>query len=76
MRLFRPEVRRPSVLIAKERLKSLLNSDRTSCTPDTYERMCEDLFRTISKYQKVTEEFFDVKVTRSKIYITLSGEKL
>lgn len=76
MRRFRTETRNQSVAIAKERLKALLVADRTACTPDTYERLCADLFRTVSKYQKITRDFFDVEVTRSKICITLSGEEL
>ena len=75
MSIFERGSRTPSVKIAKERLKSLLITDRVECKPDTYELLCSELFRTISKYVKTEKDFFDVEVTRSKILITLIGEK-
>lgn len=75
MHVFEKEPRRPSVMIARERLKALIVSDRVQCQPDTYEFLCSELFRTISKHMKVTEEQFDVEITRSKITILLTGEK-
>ena len=70
------EMLMPSVPIAKERLKSLIVSDRVQCKPDTYELLYNELYRTISKYMKVTEKFFDVEITHSKISISLTGEKV
>ncbi len=75
MRLFESEIRKPSVPIAKERLKSLIVSDRVHCTPDTYDFLCRELYRTVSKYIKVTKEQFHVEITHSKIHITLTGEE-
>ena len=63
-----------SVSIAKERIKALLVSDRVNCTPDTFEKVQSELYKTISKYIEVTPEEFDVKITRSYIYIKLIGE--
>lgn len=63
-----------SVLIAKDRLKSLLVSDRVNCTPDTFEKIQSELFQTIAKYIEIIPEEFDVKMTNSYIHITLSGE--
>lgn len=63
-----------SVSIAKERLRSLLVSDRVNCTPDTFEKIHSELYKTISKYIEVIPEEFDVKMTRSYIYIRLMGE--
>lgn len=63
-----------SVLIAKDRLKSLLVSDRVNCTPDTFEKIHSELFQTISKYIEIIPEEFDVKMTNSYIHITLMGE--
>ncbi len=63
-----------SVLIAKDRLKSLLVSDRVNCTPDTFEKIHTELFQTISKYIEIIPEEFDVKMTNSYIHITLMGE--
>ncbi len=75
MHVFEKEVRRTSVQIAKERLKNLLVADRVQCQPDTYDLLCGDLFRTVSKYMKITEENFGVEITRSQIRISLTGEK-
>lgn len=63
-----------SVSIAKDRLKSLLVSDRTNCTPDTFEKIHTELFQTVSKYFEIIPDEFDVKITNSYIYITLTGE--
>ncbi|MCB7303375.1 cell division topological specificity factor MinE [Bariatricus massiliensis] len=75
MHVFENESRGPSVPIAKERLKALIVTDRVQCKPDTYELLYKELYRTISKYMKVTENQFDVDITRSKISITLTGEE-
>ena len=76
MYVFENESRNPSVPIAKERLKALLVTDRAQCEPDTYELLRGELYRTVSKYMKVTEEHFDVELTRSAIRIILTGEEL
>ena len=75
MNLFEKNVENPSVSVAKERLKNLLIADRVECKPDTYELMCKELYRTVSKYMKVDEDVFEVEVTRSSISIKLTGEK-
>lgn len=64
-----------SVSVAKERLKSLLVSDRVNCTPDTFEKIHTELYKTISKYIEVVPEHFDIKVTSSYIHIKLAGEE-
>ena len=63
-----------SVSIAKDRIKALLVSDRVNCTPDTFEKVHTELYKTISKYIEIIPEEFDVKITRSYIYIKLTGE--
>ena len=63
-----------SVMIAKDRLKALIVSDRVNCTPDMLEKIEIELYRTISKYFTVEENAFDVRITRDHIYITLTGE--
>lgn len=63
-----------SVSVAKERLKSLLVSDRVNCTPDTFEKIHSELYKTVSKYIEVVPEEFDIKMTSSYIHITLMGE--
>lgn len=74
MNVFETKKRNASVSIAKDRLKTLLVSDRVNCTPDTFEKIQSELFRTISKYMEIIPEEFDVKMTRSYIYIKLMGE--
>ena len=75
MRVFERRTRKPSVSIARDKLRSLIVSDRMQCQPDTYEFLCRELYRTVSKYMKVTEEHFDVEITRSRITIELTGDE-
>ena len=75
MGVFESARRTPSVSIAKERIRTLVIADRVKCKPDTYETLCRELYRTIAKYMKVKEEQFDVEITRSHIFITLTGEE-
>lgn len=75
MNVFETIKRRPSVFIAKDRLKTLLVSDRVNCTPDSFEKIQMELYKLISKYIDVTPEEFYVQITRSAIYIKLTGEK-
>lgn len=74
MNAFETKKRNASVSVAKERLRALLVSDRVNCTPDTFEKIHNELFKTISKYMEIIPEEFDVKMTRSYIYIRLMGE--
>lgn len=74
MGVFETSRKTPSVLIAKDRLKVLLVSDRMNCTPDALEKIQHELYQTISKYMDVSPEEFNVEITRSKIYIKLTGE--
>lgn len=74
MNVFETKKGSSSVSIAKDRIKALLVSDRVNCTPDTFEKIYSELYKTISKYVEVIPEEFDVKMTRSCIYIKLMGE--
>ena len=65
-----------SVIIAKNRLRNLIVSDRVNCTPDAYEKIQLELYKTISKYIEIDPAEFDVQVTRSHIYIKLTGEEV
>ena len=65
-----------SVSIAKNRLKNLLVSDRVNCTPDAFEKIQTELYKTISKYIEIVPEDFEVYVSRSSIYIKLIGEEV
>lgn len=75
MNVFESTVKKPSVPIAKDRLKALLVSDRVQCAPGTLDNIRYELFQTVSKYMEVTKEEFDVQLTRSSIYIKLTGEE-
>lgn len=74
MNVFETKKRNDSVSVAKDRLKTLLVSDRVNCTPDTFEKIQTELYKTVSKYIEIIPEEFDVKMTRSYIYIRLMGE--
>lgn len=74
MNVFEAKRRNASVSVAKDRLKTLLVSDRVNCTPDTFEKIQTELFKTVSKYIEIVPDEFDVKMTRSYIYIKLMGE--
>ena len=76
MNVFETKRRNASVSVAKDRLKTLLVSDRVNCTPDTLEKIQSELYKTVSKYMEIIPEEFDVKMTRSYIYIKLMGEDL
>ena len=49
-----------SVSIAKNRLRTLVISDRVQCTPSAYEHICKDLYETLSKYMELTEDDYQV----------------
>lgn len=64
-----------SVSIAKNRLRTLVISDRVQCTPSAYENICKDLYETLSKYMELTEDDFQVEINRSQIVIKIAGEE-
>lgn len=68
------ETKKSSVIIAKDRLKVLLVSDRVNCTPDALERFEKELYKTVSKYIEVSKENFVVQITHDNINIKLTGE--
>ena len=76
MNVFETKQKITSVHIAKNRLKSLLVSARVNCTPDTFDKISLDIYKTISKYLEIVPEEFDVQITRSYIHIKLMGENL
>ena len=76
MGVFETIKRKPSVLIAKDRLKVLLVSDRVNCTPDAFDKIKLELFKTVSKYLDVAPDEFEVQITRTDIHIKLTGEDL
>lgn len=65
----------PSVMIAKDRLRTLIIADRMHCTPDMIEKFTKDVYLAVSKYIEITPEDFHMTVNRSDIRITFTGEK-
>ena len=76
MSVFETKKKSSSVMIAKDRLKVLLVSDRVNCTPDAFEKIKLELFHTISKYIDVAPDKFEVQITRTDMHIKLTGEDL
>lgn len=68
-------LKKSSVFVAKSRLKALVTSDRVKCTPDSYDKICRELYETLSKYMEFTEEDFKVEIFRTQILISFSGEE-
>ena len=56
MSVFEAKRQNCSVSVAKDRLKALLVSDRVNCTPDTFDKIHTELYKTISKYIEVIPE--------------------
>ena len=76
MGVFETKKKTSSVFIAKDRLKVLLVSDRVNCTPDAFDKIKLELFKTVSKYLDVAPRECEVKITRTDIHIKLTGENL
>lgn len=74
MGVFETKKNTSSVIVAKDRLKVILVSDRVNCTPDSYDKIKLELYRTISKYLDVVQDEFDVQISRTDIHIKLTGE--
>lgn len=74
MNVFETKKKNTSVDVAKDRIKALLVSDRVNCTPDTFEKLQNELYKSISKYVEVIPDEFKVRMTSNYIYIQLVGE--
>lgn len=51
--------------VAKDRLKLLLVSDRSNCSPETMELIKNDIIQVISKYMEIDPEGLDIQITQS-----------
>ncbi len=49
---------------AKDRLKLVLMSDRSSCSPEIMERIKNDILEVLSKYVEVDQAGLDIKITQ------------
>ena len=68
-------LKKSSVSIAKNRLKVLVTSDRVQCAPAACDNICRELYKALSKYMELTEDEFDVEITRTRILIKIAGEE-
>ncbi|MDD3185113.1 MAG: cell division topological specificity factor MinE [Anaerostipes sp.] len=50
---------------AKDRLKLLLVSDRSNCSPETMELIKNDIIKVISKYMEIDAEGLDIQISQN-----------
>lgn len=50
--------------MAKDRLKLVLVSDRSSCSPEIMDRIKNDILEVLSKYVEVDQAGLDIKLTQ------------
>ncbi len=66
MGLFERFKKKPSSNVAKDRLKLLLVSDRSNCSPDVMEAIKNDIIQVISKYMDIDVEGLDIQITQTE----------
>ena len=52
--------------VAKDRLKLLLVSDRSSCSPELMELIKNDIIEVISKYMEIDASGLDIQITQTE----------
>ncbi len=52
--------------VAKDRLKLLLVSDRSNCSPELMEKIKNDIIEVISKYMEIDPEGLDISITQTE----------
>ena len=62
--------------IAKQRLKTLLISDRADCSADLINGIKGDIGLTLSKYMEVDVEHMEVNILKSKATLEESGSMM
>lgn len=55
--------RKSSCQVAKDRLKTLLISDRVNCSPEMMELIKTDIAKVISKYMKIDAENIEIQIS-------------
>ncbi len=50
--------------VAKDRLKMVLISDRSACSPEVMERIKNDIVEVLKKYLEIDQEGLDIKITQ------------
>lgn len=51
---------------AKDRLKLVLVSDRSNCSPETMEMIKNDIIEVISKYMEIDTQGLDIQITQTE----------
>lgn len=57
--------RKKSGVVAKDRLKILLISDRVNCSPEILERIKSDIAEVISKYMKIDVNSMEIQISKT-----------
>ena len=52
--------------VAKDRLKFVLVSDRTVCSPEIMERIKTDIIEVITKYVEIDASGLDIQITQTE----------
>lgn len=52
---------------AKKRLQLLLVSDRADCSPETMEKIKNEIIAVISKYLDIDTDGLDIQITRNEV---------
>ncbi|MBE5927347.1 MAG: cell division topological specificity factor MinE [Lachnospiraceae bacterium] len=65
MGLFDVFRKKSSSNVAKDRLKLLLVSDRSSCSPEIMELIKNDIINVIAKYMEIDCEGLDIQITQT-----------
>jgi cell division topological specificity factor len=52
--------------MAKDRLKLVLVSDRSNCSPETMELIKNDIIGVISKYMEIDTQGLDIQITQTE----------
>lgn len=58
--------RKSSGNTAKDRLKLVLVSDRSNCSPETMEMIKNDIIDVISKYMEIDTQGLDIQITQTE----------
>ena len=55
-----------SGMVAKDRLKLLLVSDRARCSPEIMEALKNDIIKVISKYMEIDTDNLNIQITQTE----------
>ena len=58
--------KKQSSSVAKDRLKLVLVSDRSGCSPEVMEKIKNDIIAVISKYIEIDQDGLDIKITQTQ----------